>query len=55
MQLQKARKLLAYKYTWPKKNSIIQNPPTNSINSESRLLMDYSFEKLIGCMFLKNF
>ena len=53
MQLQKARKLLAYKYTWPKKINFSE--PSNQFNySEPRLLMDYSFEKLIGGMFLKN-
>ena len=43
---------MAHQVHLAKKKSIIQNPPNNY--SESRLLMDYPFEKLIGGMFLKK-
>ena len=54
MELQKTRKAFGSPSTPGQKKSIIQNPPKQFYYSESRLLMDHPFEKLIGGMFLNK-
>ena len=54
MELQKTRKAYCLtKYTWPKKIHYSE-PSKQFYYSESRLLMDYPFEKMIGGMFLNK-
>ena len=47
-------KLLAHQVHLAKKKSLTQNPPKQFYYSESRLLMDYPFEKMFGGMFLNK-
>ena len=54
MELQKTRKAFGSPSTPAQKNPIIQNPPKQFFYSESRLLMDYPFEKMIGGMFFNK-
>ena len=51
MELQKTRKAFG---SPAKKNSHYSEPSKQLYYSESRLLMDYPFEKMIGCMFLNK-
>ena len=53
MELQKTKSFWLTKYTWPKKTHYSE-PSKQLYYSESRLLMDYPFEKRLGLHVLKE-
>ena len=54
MDYKRLEKLLAHPVHLAKKKFHYSEPPKEFYYSESRLLMDYPFEKMIGGMFLNR-